>query len=315
MKLVVIIPCYNEEKTLPLVLQTIPKKINGIHSIEIVVIDDGSTDNSVKIAKESGVRHFVLHPRNQGLAKSFEDGLDKALALGADIIVNTDGDNQYPQQDIPRLIDTILQNKADIVIADRQTNKIKHFSTDKKILQYMGTFAVNVFAGTHIGDAASGFRAYSREAAMHLNIFTDYTYTIETIIQASKKKMRIESIKIQINPTTRKSRLITNLFSYIKKSATTILRLFAIYEPLKIFTYVSFIVSIPGFIITIRALYFILTTNNGGHLQSLLIGSFLILIGFQIFLIGIIADLTSINRKKLENMLYRQKKMEFNKMK
>jgi len=312
MKLVVIIPCFNEEKTLPQVLQTIPKKIKGIRKIEKVVIDDGSTDNTLKIAKKLKIRHFVIHARNQGLAKSFADGLDKALSLKADIIVNTDGDNQYPQADIPRLIEPILKNKADIVIADRQTSKIKHFSLGKKILQKFGTFAVNFLAGSSVGDAVSGFRAYSKEAAMHINIFTDYTYTIETVIQASKKKMRIESIKIKTNPKTRKSRLIKGLFSYVKISGTTTLRLFAIYEPLKVFTYVSFIVFVPGFILIVRALYF-LYYGEGAHIQSIIVGSFLILSSLQIFLIGLMADLISINRKKLENILYKQKKMEFNK--
>lgn len=311
MKLVVIIPCYNEEKTLPLVLQTIPKKIKGIKKIEIVVIDDGSTDKTLKVAKKFKVRHFVIHARNQGLAKSFADGLDKALDLKADIIVNTDGDNQYPQGDIPRLIEPILKNKADIVIGDRQTGKIKHFSLGKKILQKFGTFSVNFLAGSDVGDAVSGFRAYSKEAAMRINIFTDYTYTIETIIQASKKKLQVESIKIKTNPKTRKSRLIKSLFSYIKISATTTLRLFAIYEPLKVFTYLSFIVFVPGFILVIRALYLIL--QGGGHLQSMIVGSFLILVSFQIFMIGLMADLISMNRKKLENILYRQKKLEFKK--
>jgi len=313
MKLVVIIPCLNEEKTLPQVLNSIPKKIKGIRKIEKVVIDDGSTDDTLKVAKKLKVRHFVIHARNQGLAKSFADGLDMALSLGADIIVNTDGDNQYPQQDIPRLIEPILRNKADIVIADRQTIKVKHFSLGKKLLQKFGTFAVNFLAGSHVGDAVSGFRAYSKEAAMHINIFTDYTYTIETLIQASKKKMRIESIKIKTNPKTRKSRLITGLFSYLKISGTTTLRLFAIYEPLKVFTYVSFIVFVPGSILVVRASYFYTVGVGGEHLPSIIVGSFLVLVSFQIFLIGLIADLVSINRKKLENILYRQKKLEFNK--
>lgn len=312
MKLVVIIPCYNEEKTLPLVLKTIPKKIKGIRKIEIVVIDDGSTDKTAEIAKKLKIKHLVMHARNQGLAKSFADGLDKALSLGADIIVNTDGDNQYPQADIPRLIEPILKNKADIVIADRQTGKIKHFSLGKKMLQKFGTFAVNFIAGSSVGDAVSGFRAYSKEAAMHINIFTDYTYTIETLIQASKKKMRIESIKIKTNPKTRKSRLIKGLFSYIKISTTTTLRLFAIYEPLKVFTYVSFIIFLPGFILISRALYS-LYYGQGAHIQSIIVGSFLILSSLQIFLIGLMADLISINRKKLENILYRQKKLELKK--
>jgi glycosyltransferase involved in cell wall biosynthesis len=313
MNLVIIIPCFNEEKTLPDVLKTIPKKIPGIKKIETVVINDGSTDKTLAVAKKMGVKHFVIHKQNEGLANSFADGLDKALSLGADIIVNTDGDNQYPQEDIPRLIKPIIDKKADIVIADRQIDKIKHFSLGKKILQKLGSAVVRVFSGTKVPDATSGFRAYSREAALHLNIFTEYSHTIETIIQAGKKKLHIESVKVKTRPKSRDSRLIKNLWSYIKQSVATILRLFAIYEPLKVFGYISFLISLPGIILILRFIYLYIRGDAGGHIQSLIFGSLFIFIGVQIGLLGVIADLIAINRKKYENILYRMKKIEYKK--
>lgn len=312
-KLVIIIPCFNEEKTLPRVIGTIPKKIPGIRSIEIIVIDDGSTDKTVQVARRLGVKNIVRHRHNQGLARSFADGLDAALACGADLIVNTDGDNQYPQEQIPRLIRPILTGTADMVVADRQTAKIAHFSMGKKLLQKFGSAVVRGFSGTNVPDAVSGFRAYTREAALHLNIFTDYTYTIETIIQAGKKNLFIQSVKIKTKPKTRKSRLIKNLWYYLKASAATALRLFAIYEPLKVFGYIAFITALPGLILIIRFIYFYKIGDHGAHLQSLIIASMFILVGFQIGLIGIVADLISINRKKTESILYRLKKMELKK--
>jgi len=312
-KLIVMIPCFNEEESLPDVLKSIPKKIPGITKIEILIIDDGSTDKTVQTAKRFRVKHFIIHKKNEGLAKSFADGLDMALSLGADIIVNTDGDNQYPQEDIPRLIEPILCKKADIVIADRQTEKIKYFSPTKRFLQKIGSIIVRYFSDTKIKDAASGFRAYSREAAMHLNIFTDYTYTIETIIQAGKKNLEVQSIKIKTRFTKRKSRLIKSIWIYLKISAATTIRMFAIYDPLKFFSYIAIFFSLPGFFLIFRFLYLYIINNESGHLQSLIIGSILIIISFQIEVIGIVADLIAINRRKLENILYRIKKIDFNK--
>jgi len=315
MKLVVIIPCLNEEKTLPDVLKTIPKKIEGINKIETVIIDDGSTDRTVKVAKKYGVRHFVLHHKNKGLARSFSDGVDKALSLGADIIVNTDGDNQYPQEDIPRLIKPILDNKADMVIADRQTHTIKHFPFLKKVLQKIGSFTVGYFSNIAIPDAVSGFRAYSRLTAMRLNVFTDYTYTIETLIQAGKRKKRVEIVKIKTNNKHRESRLIKNIFGYLKISAATILRVFAIYEPLKTFIYIGFFIALPGIILIARFIYFLLVADKGAHIQSIIIGGLFILVGFQVGIIGIVADLIGINRKLNEEILFRLKYMEYGKFK
>lgn len=313
-KLIVMIPCFNEEKTLPDVLKSIPKKIPGVTKIETLVVDDGSTDKTVRMAKKYKVKHFVIHRHNQGLAKSFADGLDGALAAGADIIVNTDGDNQYPQEDIPRLIQPIMEGTADMVVADRQTDNIKHFSFGKKILQKVGSAVVRAFSGTNVPDVVSGFRAYSREAALRLNIFTDYSYTIETIIQAGKKNLFIQSVKIKTKPKTRNSRLIKNLWFYLKASAATALRLFAIYEPLKVFGYIAFFTALPGIVLILRFIYVYASGDVGtGHIQSLIIASIFILVGFQIGLIGIVADLISINRKKTENILYRIKKMELEK--
>lgn len=314
MKLIVIIPCLNEEKTLPGVLKTIPKKISGINKIEVVIIDDGSSDKTLQIARKHGIKHFVIHRSNMGLARSFSDGLDKALSLGADIIVNTDGDNQYPQEDIPKLIKPILENKADMVIADRQTHTIKFFPWYKKLLQKLGSIVVCQFAGIKVPDAVSGFRAYSRNTAMRLNVFTDYTYTIETLIQSGKRKKRISVLKINVRPkAARKSRLYRSIPAYIKSSAGTILRVFAIYEPLKVFSYIGFLISLPGLIIVIRfgILYFI--PDKGAHVQSLIIGSIFILIGFQIGVIGLFADLISINRKLSEDVLFRLKTIGFDK--
>ena len=312
-KLVVMIPCFNEERTLPDVLKTIPKRIPGISKIETLVVDDGSTDKTVQIAKKFKVKHLIIHRKNQGLAKSFADGLDAALVLGADIIVNTDGDNQYPQEDIARLIRPIMANEADMVVADRQTDTIKHFSRGKRFLQKFGSATVRLFSGVKVPDAVSGFRAYSRETALHLNIFTDYTYTIETLIQAGKKKFEVASVKVKTRKTKRNSRLIKSVWSYIKASVATTLRLFALYEPLKVFGYIGLTVSLPGFILFLRFFYFFILGTSGGHVQSLVVAAVFVLMGLQIGLIGLLADLISINRKKSENILYRIKKMELGK--
>lgn len=313
MKLVVIIPCLNEEKTLPGVLKTIPKKIKGINKIETLIIDDGSTDNTIEAAKKYGVKRFVIHRSNLGLARSFSDGLDEALRLGADIIVNTDGDNQYPQEDIPRLIKPIMDGKADIVVANRQTHKIKHFPLYKKILQKIGSKVVKYFSGVNVPDAVSGFRAYSREVAMRINVFTDYTYTIETIIQAGKMRKRIEVIKIKTKPKSRESRLIKSLWGYLKSSAATIIRVFAIYEPLKVFSYIAFFIFTPGIVLIGRFTYLYITDDQGSHLQSLIVGSILILISFQVGLLGLLADIMSVNRRLNENILYKLKNIQYEK--
>lgn len=298
------IPCLNEEKTLPLVINSIPKKIKGISKIEIMIVDDGSSDQTVAVAKKLGVDHIIQHGNNKGLAKAFETGLNACLDEGADIIVNTDGDNQYPQQEIPRLIEPIMVNKAEIVIADRQTDKIGHFSPLKKFLQKFGSWWVRLLSGTDIPDAVSGFRAYSRGAAKQLNIVTDYSYVIETIIQASKKKIAITSIPIITNPKTRESRLFKSMWGHVKKSGATMVRVFAMYEPLKTFSFLALLMLIPGLFLGTRFLYFYFVENTGGgHIQSLIFSAILIIVGFQVFLIGLLADLIANNRKLIEKII------------
>lgn len=310
MKLIVQIPCFNEEKTLPLVLKTIPKKITGIDELEILVIDDGSTDKTSEVAKKHGVHHIVRHTQNKGLALSFADGIHKALHEGADIIVNTDADNQYPQKDIPKLIKPILMEKAEIVIADRQTGKIAHFSPIKKLLQKLGSSVVCKLSGSHVPDAVSGFRAYSRTAALQLNIVTDFSYVIETIIQAQYKRISVASVKVKTNPPTRQSRLFKNMFQHIRHSTASMLRIYSMYRPLTVFVFIGSLTTLFGTIFAIRFIYFFSIGEGAGHIQSLIFSAIFIMVGFQIFMTGLIGDLIGINRKLEENILNRVKKME-----
>lgn len=312
-KLIVMIPCYNEEKTLPFVVETIPRKIRGIQSVEVLVVDDGSTDKTYEVAKGLGVNHIVRHCGNKGLARAFATGIEAALKNGADIIVNTDGDNQYPQEDIPKLIAPILKGEAEIVIADRQTSNIDHFSITKKFLQWFGSNVVSWVSGVKIPDAPSGFRAYSRNAAMQMNIVTDFSYTIETIIQAGKKKIPITSIPIKTNSKTRESRLYKNMWGHVKKSTGTIVRVFAMYEPLKVFSYIGGLIFLSGIALGVRFLYYFFTGTSSGHVQSLVLAAILILIGFQIGIIGLVADLIASNRKFQEEILYKLRKKAYGK--
>ena len=313
MKLIVQIPCYNEAQTLPQVLLDIPRSLAGVTEVETLVIDDGSTDNTVAVAREFGVTHVVSHPFRRGLAAAFQTGLDTALRLGAEVIVNTDGDNQYPQADIPRLIEPILRNEADLVIGDRQTATVIGFSPLKRLLQSWGSWAVRLASGTTVPDATSGFRAYSREAALRLNIFTRYTYTLETIIQAGKKGLRVGHVAIKTNPTLRPSRLMRSEWDYIKRSSATIVRIYALYEPLRTFG----ILSLPFFIVGLglmgRFLFFYMTGPLEGvarYLQSVVIGGVALVIAFLIFLFGVLADISAANRLLLEETLYRLKRLE-----
>lgn len=310
MKLIVQIPCFNEEKTLPLVLKTIPKKIKGIDEIEILVIDDGSKDKTSEVARKHGVHHIVKHTRNKGLALSFADGIQTALLKGADIIVNTDADNQYPQKDIPKLIEPILKGKAEIVIADRQTSKIAHFSPLKKLLQRIGSKVVRKLSGSDVPDAVSGFRAYSRHAAMQLNIVTDFSYVIETIIQAQYKRLAIASISVNTNPPTRKSRLFKNMFQHIRHSSATMIRIYTMYRPLTVFVIAGLTLSFIGLIGGTRFLYFFMIGEGSGHIQSLIFAAIFIMVGFQIFMTGLVADLIGINRKLEESILNKMKRIE-----
>jgi glycosyltransferase involved in cell wall biosynthesis len=312
MKLVVQVPCLNEEQTLGLVLKSIPKKIDGIDEIVILVIDDGSTDKTVAIAKECGVKHFVIHPRNQGLGRSFHDGVEKALELGADIVVNTDGDNQYRQERIADLVQPILDHRADIVIADRQTHKIEHFSYAKKQLQRVGSKVVNIAAGTNLPDAASGFRAYSKESLIQLNTITRFSYCMETIIQAGNKRLAIVSVPIDTNPKLRESRLFRSNWEHVRKSAVTIVRAYVMYKPYIIFGWLGLCLFLLGLIPFAR--FFFYTVANGtsrGHIQSLLVGSVLMIGAFLCLVLNIIADLIRINRILIEDNLEHTKRLRF----
>ncbi|HKU18161.1 MAG TPA: glycosyltransferase family 2 protein [Candidatus Saccharimonadales bacterium] len=313
MKLVIQIPCLNEEQTLPAVLREIPKKIKGVDSIEVVVIDDGCSDKTVEVAKAHGVRHIVHHSQKQGLARSFRDGLMASLALDADIIVNTDGDNQYPSTYIPALIAPILDKKADIVIGNRQTDTIDHFSPTKKRLQKLGTRVLNAAAGTNVPDAPSGFRAYSRDAAIRLNVVTNFSYAMETLIQAGRKGLAIGHVPIRVNPKTRESRLFRSTPSYLAKSGVAIGRAFVMYRPYVIFVSLGILLFVAGTIPFARFLYFFFADHVHGlrHIQSLLIGSVLLTASFISFTLGIVADLIRINRVLIEESLEQEKRLRF----
>lgn len=310
MKLIIQIPCYNEEETLPQTLRDLPKSIPGVDKIEVLVIDDGSKDRTSQTARALGVDHIVRFPNRRGLAAAFSVGLNTATQLGADIIVNTDADNQYCGGDIEKLIIPILRKEADIVIGDRNVDTIEHFSFTKRKLQRFGSWVVRQVSGTKIPDATSGFRAYSREAALRLHVLTDFTYTLETIISAGKKRMAIHHIPVRTNPVTRESRLFSTMWDYLKKSIVTIIRIYTHYEPLKIFFYIGSILFTGGLAIGLRFLYYYWFGNSQGHIQSLILASVLLMMGFQIVLIGLVSDLIFGNRKILEEILYRIKKAE-----
>ena len=310
MKLIIQIPCLNEEKTLPLVIKDIPKKIDGISKIETLIIDDGSTDRTSHVARELGVDHIIQLASNLGLAHAFMVGLNTALKLGANIIVNTDGDNQYNGCDIPKLIKPILENKAEIVVGDREVEKIKHFSLTKILLQKLGSWVVRQLSGTSIPDVTSGFRAYSKEIAMQINVVSKFSYTLETIIMAGKKNIPITHVAIRTNKKLRDSRLFKSTWGYLKNSIATIVRIYAMYEPLKVFSYIGGTSFFLGFILGCRYIYFFFIGSTTGHVQSLILSAILIIVGFQIILIGLAADLISINREYVENSLYRIKKSE-----
>lgn len=308
MKLVIQIPCYNEEATLALTISELPKKIDGIDKIQVLVIDDGSTDNTLEVARQNGVKDFVILPNNLGLAKAFFAGLSKALELGADIIVNTDADNQYCASDIQKLVRPIIEARADIVIGARPIENIKHFSFVKKVLQKLGSWVMRLVSSTKIADATSGFRAFSRDAALQINVFDNYTYTLETIIQAKAKGLEIISVPVRVNPELRKSKLIKNTFDYIKRSTFTMMRMFIVYRPFRFFALIGLLFLIPGILLGVRFLYFYLNHAGTGHVQSLILAAVLIITGVQIGLIAVLADLLSINRKLLEDIQTRLKK-------
>ncbi len=311
MKLIIQIPCLNEEATLPSVLSTIPRTIPGVDQVEILVIDDGSDDRTVEVAREHGVDHVVSHTRRMGLARSFRDGVDFALAHGADIVVNTDGDNQYPQGRIDDLVTPILEGRADIVIGDRQTHTIAHFSVFKKVMQRFGSWVVNRAAGTELPDAASGFRAYSRYSLYRLNVVTQFSYTMETIIQAGNKSLAIESVEIDTNPKTRESRLFSNVFEHMLRSGQAILRSYIMFKPWSVFAGLTAVFGLIGLVPFVRYAILLAGGDEGNHYQSLMLGT-LLLIGAGLSLaLGVLSDIAKTNRILGEDQLYRLKEQQY----
>ena len=310
MKLIIQIPCYNEAETLEIALNDLPKQIDGIDEIEYLIINDGSKDNTVQVAANWGVHHIVSFTKNKGLARGFMAGLEECLRQGADIIVNTDADNQYCGEDIEKIVRPILNGEADIVIGERPIDETEHFSPLKKKLQHLGSWVVRKASNTDIPDAPSGFRAYSREAALHMNVINEYTYTLETIVQAGRNKMAIMSVPIRTNGELRPSRLFNSMFGYIKKSMLTIVRAYLMYKPLRFFFWVGLVPFVLGCALGVRYLVFIFMGSAVGHIQSLILASMLILLGVMCWMIGVQADITAANRKILEDIQYHVRKKE-----
>lgn len=308
MKLIVQIPCFNEEKTLPLVLENIPKKIEGIDQIETLIVDDGSDDKTVSVAKKLDVDHIISLPFNKGLGNAFKTGVEHALKNGADIVVNTDGDNQYKSSEISKLVEPIIQGKAEIVIGNRQTDQIEHFSLTKKILQKIGSNTVAHLAGIKVPDAVSGFRAYSKNALMQINVTSEFSYVLDTIIQAAKKRIKIVSVDIKTNPPTRPSRLFSNIFEHVIKSTRNLIMVYVFYEPLKTFATIGSFFCLVGLYPMIRFIYFFLQGHGQGHIQSLIAGAMCIIIGAQMYGLGIVGMLHKKQNKLTEEILNKIKK-------
>lgn len=311
MKLIIQIPCYNEAETLEIALNYLPKHIEGIDKIEYLIINDGSSDNTVEVAKNWGVNYIVNFKQNKGLAKGFMAGIDACLRNGADIIVNTDADNQYAGSDIEKLVRPILEGKSDIVVGERPIDCTEHFSPLKKKLQHLGSWVVRKASKTDIPDAPSGFRAYSRDAALRINVINEYTYTLETIVQAGRDKMAITSVPISTNEELRPSRLFNSMFVYVKKSMLTIIRTFMMYKPLKFFTIIGSIAILIGTLIGVRFIIYMLSGSGYGHTQSLILASIMIIIGVQSIMLGLQGDIISANRKILEDIQYRVRKLDY----
>jgi len=310
MKLIVQIPCYNEEDTLPQTVADIPRQIPGIDKVEILIIDDGSRDRTIEVARACGVDHIVINKKNVGLAKSFRRGLDACLQLGADIIVNTDGDNQYYGPDIALLVQPIIAGRADVVLGDRQTSTIQHFSLSKRLLQRFGSSVVRRFSGVNVPDAVSGFRAISREAAMRLNVVSPFSYTIEMLIQVGAKGLAFTSVPVRTNGKTRESRLFKSVFRFIERSGTTLVRMYSMYRPLKVFVSIGMLMLILGMIPMVRFLYFYFFVSGHGKIQSLIIGSAILTVGAIIVALGLLADLLSHNRQLIETSLEKIRAIE-----
>ncbi len=308
MKLIIQIPCYNEAETLAIALGALPREVEGFDAVEWLIINDGSTDETVKVAKECGVDHIVNFKHNQGLAKGFMAGLKECLKQGADVIVNTDADNQYEADDIPKLTQPIIDHKAEYVIGARPISQTEHFSPSKKFLQKLGSWVVRKASRTDIPDAPSGFRAMSRECAMQLNVYNNYTYTLETIIQAGQKNMAITSVPIRTNEDLRPSKLLSSIPNYIKKSVVTIVRISVVYKSFQFFMSIAGLLFGLGFLLGTRYLYFYFIGEGDGHIQSVILAGVLMGMGFQTGLIAFIADLLSVNRKLLEELRVEKRK-------
>ncbi|MCD5380695.1 glycosyltransferase family 2 protein [Candidatus Gracilibacteria bacterium] len=314
MKLIIQIPCYNEEKTLLSVLKDLPTKIKGIKTIETQIIDDGSSDDTIKIAQNFGVNYILKHKQNAGLGNAFRTGVENALSNGADILVNTDGDNQYPGKHIEELVQPLINDSADIVMGNRQTSKISHFGVIKKFFQWFGSLVVRFLSGTTVPDSVSGFRAYSQESLMKLNVTSSFSYAVDTLIQAGNKGLKIESINIETNAPTRPSRLFKNIFHHMYSTGQIMLRVYSMYNPLKIFFSLGTFFFIFGSIGIARFLYYYIQfPDNTGKVQSLVLSGVLLILAFQFYGLGIIGDLISKNRKLIEDDLYLSKKRYYEK--
>ncbi len=309
MKLIIQIPCFNEEASLPEALAGLPKAIPGIDEIEVLVIDDGSRDDTRAVAQAHGVHHIVGFRRNRGLAKAFMCGIQECLHRGADIIVNTDADNQYEGADLPKLVMPILQHQADIVIGARPITQIEHFSPAKKLLQSLGSWVVKWVSGTSVRDAPSGFRAFSREAAMSLNVFSRYTYTLETLIQAGQKNFSVLSVPVRVNPELRPSRLVRSIPSYVRKSMTTIVRMFVVYRPFRFFLSIGGLIFLSGVMLGVRFIFYYAQGRGNGMVQSLILAAVLLMMGFHTILLAFVTDLLSVNRKLLEELQLEQRRI------
>ena len=310
MKLVVQIPCYNEAATLPAVLADIPRRIDGIETVEVLVVDDGSTDDTAAVARRHGADHVVRHARNRGLARAFRTGIEHALLLGADVVVNTDADHQYAGSAIPDLVRPIVEGSADVVVGDRRTDRLAHFSATKKLLQRVGSLAVRRVSGTPVPDAVSGFRALSRQAALRLNVVSSFSYTIEMLIQAGDQRLAVASVPVDVNPVTRRSRLFRSTPEFLVQSLATTVRTYTMYRPLRVFTWIGGALVAAGAVPVVRFLYYWAQGQGSGKVQSLVLGGTLLVVGFGGLLIGIVADLIAFNRALLEMLLEKVRRLE-----
>ncbi|REJ74808.1 MAG: glycosyltransferase family 2 protein [Acidobacteria bacterium] len=310
MKLVIQIPCYNEQDDLPTTLAALPREVPGIDSVEVLVIDDGSTDDTVSVARRCGVRHVISNAGNQGLARTFMNGLEQSIALGADVVVNTDADNQYNADDIAELVAPIVSGRADIVVGARPIRSIEHFSPVKKVLQRIGSTVVRSLSGTRIADAPSGFRAFSRDAALRLNVFSRYTYTLETLIQAGHSNLRVVDVPIRINGPTRPSRLIRSIPTYVRRSILDLFATYVIYAPARLFGWLAALFLVPGAVLAARYVYFVAIGEGTGHVQSVIASGVLAVCGVFAVAIAVLAHLLAINRRLLEELRYLQRRGE-----